>query len=71
MSSGKSGFEIRANLLAQAEGILIGNIDREYQRVYEWNANHPETKRDLPDRNVSPMEIISIAKQLNEFVIEK
>lgn len=71
MSSGKTGFEIRADLLAQAEGILIGNIDREFQQIFHWNENHPENKRDFPDRNISPMEIISIAKQLNEFVIEK
>jgi len=69
--SNKTGFEIRANLLSQAEGLLMSNIDREYQTIFEWNQNHPENKKDLPLRQVSPADVIQVAKQLNEFVNEK
>jgi len=30
----KSGFEIRADLLSQAQGIIEGNIQRENESVY-------------------------------------
>ena len=41
MSSGKTGYEIRADLLSLAEGILINNIENERQTIYMWNDNHP------------------------------
>ena len=71
MSNGKSGFEIRADLLSLAEGILINNIENERQTIYSWNDNHPESKKEMPLRTVSPQDIIDIAKQFNEFVNEK
>ena len=37
MSDTKSGYEIRANLLSQAEGILLSNIDRENYAIAEMN----------------------------------
>ena len=41
----KSGFEIRADLLSQAQGILEGNIQREENSVYSHNEVHPENKK--------------------------
>jgi len=70
MSQPKSGFEIRADLLSQAQDMLTANIDREYQTIFEWNSNN-ETKKDLPLREVNAEDVIAVAKQLNEFVNEK
>ena len=70
MSQPKSGFEIRANLLSQAQDMLTANIDREYQTIFEWNSNN-ENKKDLPLRIVNAEDVIAVAKQLNEFVNEK
>jgi hypothetical protein len=70
MSQSKSGFEIRADLLSQAQDLLTANIDREYQTIFEWNSNN-ENKKDLPLRTVNAEDVIAVAKQLNEFVNEK
>jgi hypothetical protein len=70
MSQSKSGFEIRADLLSQAQDMLTANIDREYQTIFEWNSNN-ENKKDLPLRTVNAEDVIAVAKQLNEFVNEK
>ena len=67
----KSGFEIRADLLSLAEGILINNIENERQTIYMWNDNHPESKKEMPLRTVAVQDVIDIAKQFNEFVNEK
>jgi len=71
MSQGKSGYEIRADLLSLAEGILINNIENERQTIYMWNDNHPESKKELPLRTYSVQDVIDNAKQLNDFVNEK
>jgi len=71
MSQSKTGFEIRADLLSQAQDLLTANIEREFQTVYEWNANHQENKKDLPLRTITAGDVVSVAKQLNEFVNEK
>lgn len=68
---GKSGYEIRADLLSLAEGILNSNIDKEFQTIYEWNNNHPESKKDLPLRSISARDVIETARQFNDFVNEK
>ena len=70
MSQGKSGYEIRADLLSLAEGILINNIENERQTIYMWNDNHAESKKELPLRNYSVQAVIDHAKQINEFVTE-
>lgn len=67
----KSGFEIRADLLSLAEGILINNIENERQTIYMWNDNHPESKKELPLRTYSAQDVIDTAKQFNDFVNEK
>ena len=69
--SPKSGFEIRADLLSQAQGILTDNYQREVDAVYLHNDNNPNEKKPLPLREIMGDEIILVARQLNEFVTEK
>ena len=70
-NSGKSGFEIRADLLSQAEGLLTLNYQREVDAVYMHNENFPNDKRPLPLREITGEQVIQTARQLNEFVTEK
>ena len=71
MSNSKSGFEIRADLLSQAEGILTNNYQREVDAVYAHNDTFPNDKKPLPLREITGEEVIKVARQLNEFVTEK
>ena len=71
MSNSKSGFEIRADLLSQAEGILTSNYQREVDSVYAHNDSFPNDKRPLPLREITGEEVTRVARQLNEFVTEK
>ena len=59
MSDSKSGFEIRADLLNQAQGLLEGNLSREVDSVYAHNDNHPDRKKDLPVRELSAGDVIT------------
>ncbi|SVE46914.1 uncharacterized protein METZ01_LOCUS499768 [marine metagenome] len=69
--SNKSGFELRADLLCQAEGILTSNYQREVDAIHTHNDSFPNDKKSLPLREITSEEIISTARQLNEFVTEK
>ena len=71
MSTGKSGFEIRAELLSQSQGLLEGNIYRANEAVVTHNDSFPNDKRPLGDQFVSTEDVISTARLLNEFVNEK
>ena len=71
MSNSKSGFEIRADLLSQAQGLLEGNIYRENDAVNTHNDSFPNDKKPLGTQFVSTEDVISTARQLNEFVTEK
>jgi len=71
MSQPKSGFEIRADLLNQAQGLLEGNLYRDNEAIGIHNENFPNDKRALGDQFVSTEEVIATARQLNEFVNEK
>ena len=71
MSNTKSGYEIRADLLSLAEGIIINNIENERQTIYSWNDNHPESKKEIPLRTYSVQDVIDTAKQFYDFVNEK
>jgi hypothetical protein len=71
MSESKSGFEIRADLLGQAQCILTDNVDRARESIYSHNEVHPESKKAVPVNEVSAQEIISVAKELYEFVNER
>jgi hypothetical protein len=67
----KSGFEIRADLLNQAQGLLEQNIARKENAVYMHNDNHPDDKKPLPTTSISAADVIAVAAELNEFVISK
>lgn len=71
MSNTKTGFEIRADLLSQAQGILENNLERENQKVYLHNDSFPNDKKNLGDQMISVDQVIATARQLNEFVNEK
>ena len=70
-NNNKSGFEIRADLLNQAQGLLEGNIYRGNDAIVQHNDNFPNDKKPLGDQFVSTEEVIATARQLNEFVNEK
>lgn len=70
-TNNKSGFEIRADLLSQAEGILTCNYQREVDAIFAHNDTFPNDKRPLPLREITGEEVIKVARQLNEFVTEK
>ena len=67
----KSGFEIRADLLCQAQGLLTDNYQREVDAIYAHNDSFPNDKKPLPLREITGEEVIRTARQLNEFVTEK
>jgi len=71
MSDNKSGYEIRADLLNQAQGILTDNYQREVEAIHTHNDAFPNDKKPLPLREITGEEIILTARQLNEFVTEK
>ena len=71
MSDNKSGFEIRAELLNLAQGLLESNLQKEVDATFLFNDNHPESKKDLPARSIAPVDVIEVAKQFNEFVNQK
>tara|TARA_B100002019_G_C21170679_1_gene548266 strand:+ start:534 stop:752 length:219 start_codon:yes stop_codon:yes gene_type:complete len=67
----KSGFEIRAMLLSQAQGILMDNYDRMKDSIYMHNEVFPNERKELPAVEISAQDIIATAKELNSFVVEK
>ena len=70
-NNSKSGFEIRADLLSQAQGILEGNIQRENDSVYSHNDIHPENKKVVKPQSITTSDVVSVAKELYEFVNQK
>ncbi|NCV18004.1 MAG: hypothetical protein EBW42_04305 [Rhodobacterales bacterium] len=71
MSNGKSGYEIRADLLSMAQSILYDNLQRKIDATYNHNDNHPDDKKPIPNKSIDAQEIIAVAAELNEFVIAK
>lgn len=71
MSNSKSGFEIRADILSQAQGLLEGNIYRNNDAINVHNDTFPNDKKPFGDQFISTEEVIAVARQLNEFVNEK
>ena len=71
MSENKSGFEIRADLLNQAQGLLENNYQRQVDGIFLHNENNPNDLQSLPLRQITGEEVIVVARQLNEFVTEK
>jgi hypothetical protein len=68
--SNKSGFEIRADLLQQAQAIIM---DQHYQKVQatEYNNLLLDQKTPLPTLEITTSDIIARAKELYDFVNEK
>ena len=71
MSQPKSGYEIRADLLHMGQSILIENLQRKIDAAYMHNENHPDDKKPMPTKSITAQDIIAVAAELNEFVIEK
>ena len=73
MSDNKSGFEIRADLLSQAQGLLEMNAQREIDACYFAidQASDEASLISLPVIEITPEEIIETARQFNAFVTEK
>ena len=70
MSDNKSGFEIRADLLSQAQGLLEQNAQREVDAHFFNTDNKLETS-ELPVVEITAEKVIETARQLNAFVNEK
>ena len=70
----KSGFEIRADLLSQAQGLLEQNAQRELDACY-FAVNQTDDLEasliSLPVIEITPEEIIETARQFNTFINEK
>ena len=73
MSDSKSGFEIRADLLSQAQGLLEMNAQREVDAHYFAvdQAGDDATIVSLPVVEITAEQVIETARQLNAFVNEK
>jgi len=71
MSQPKSGFEIRADLLNQAQTIVEGNLYRENEKIDRHNEIFPNDKKPLGDQFIGVEDVIQTARALNEFVNEK
>ena len=71
MTESKSGFEIRADLLSQAQGMLENNIFREETSIYSHNENHPSDKITVEAKQLKATDVITVAKELYEFVNQK
>ena len=69
--SNKTGFEIRAELLGQSQGLLEMNIERENTKVFNHNDNFSNDLRELGEQYISTEDVIKVARQLGEFVNEK
>ena len=71
MSDNKSGYEIRADLLSMAQGMLCENLQRKVDGVHTHNDSHPDDKKPLPTQSITPADVIAYANELNEFVNSK
>ena len=78
MSDNKSGFEIRADLLSQAQGLLQDNRLAITDRYHNMVCRAQEQK-DVPwpeypvelSTPVTAQDVINVAKQFNDFVNSK
>ena len=78
MSDSKSGFEIRADLLNQAQGILQDNRSQKMEwynsQVFRAQDNKDVGWPEYPTEALTPIsaqDVINTARQLNTFVNEK
>ena len=73
-NSNKSGFEIRADLLGQAQGILEGNLQRETEALLYNNDIAGKDMAiciDLSKQVIDTADVIRTAKELYDFVNDK
>jgi len=73
-NSNKSGFEIRADLLGQAQGILEGNLQRETEALLYNNDIAGKDMAiciDLSKQVIDTANVITTAKELYDFVNDK
>ena len=70
MSDSKSGFEIRAGLLSQAQGLLSDNAQREVD-AHLFNVDNKLDMAKLPTVEITAEQVIETARQLNAFVTER
>jgi hypothetical protein len=68
--SNKSGFEIRADLLQQAQALLVDQHYREVAAI-EYNNTLFGHRTPMPTLNITSADIIAGARELYEFVNEK
>jgi len=78
MSEKKSGYEIRADLLSQAQGLLIDNrnliTDKYHNMVCRAQEQKDVAWPEYPSELSIPMtaqDVINVAKQFNDFVNSK
>ena len=69
----KSGFEIRADLLSQAQGLLEQNAQREVDAHYfaVEQSGDEASVISFPVIEITPEDIIATARQFNTFITEK
>ena len=72
----KSGFEIRADLLNLAQGLLELNAQRQIDAAHfaadqAFNSDTENTVTSLPVIEITPEDIINTARQFNAFINEK
>jgi len=70
MSDSKSGFEIRADLLSQAQGLLERNAQSKVDAHYFNTDNKIETD-PMIEVEITTEQIVETARQFNVFVNEK
>jgi hypothetical protein len=76
MSNNKSGFEIRATLLSQAQGIIEQNRNLKID-AYHNAVQRAQDAKDIPYpefpmvKELTAEEVIEVASKLNEFINQK
>lgn len=70
MSDSKSGFQIRADLLNQAQGLLEMNAQRVVDAHY-FAVDQNAAPGDLPVPQITVEDVVATARSLNKFVNEK
>lgn len=66
-NTGKSGYEIRADLLNQAQCILQDNQQRAADAIM-YNNEYSDNKELVTFEPLKVEDVISLAKELNDFV---
>ena len=71
MSDNKSGFEIRADLLGQAQGLLEDNYRRKAEAIHLHNDHNPQDLKYIQPTTITAQDVIDVAKELYAFVNSK